>query len=82
MLKSITSKDDHSFPHDPSRRGFQLLYRSGEVNRCPGCGRMHWYVGRLSAECCFCGTALALADAGMTGTGLFHSSQGRLDEAA
>lgn len=82
MLKSITSEGEHPFPHDPSLRGFQVLYRSGEMNRCPGCGRTHWYVGRLSAECCFCGTALALAEAGMTGTGLFHRPHNRFDEAA
>lgn len=45
----------------PEKRGYGLLYRPGEVNRCPGCSRTHWYVGRVSAECGFCGTALALA---------------------
>jgi uncharacterized protein (DUF983 family) len=70
------------FAHDPARRGFQMLYHPGEVNRCPGCGRAHWYVGRLSAECGFCGTAIALADTGMTGTGLLHRPQPRLEEAA
>ena len=48
-----------TFPHDPALRGFQILYHPGEVNRCPACGRTHWYVGRLSSECGFCGTALA-----------------------
>ena len=59
-----------SRPADPALRGFHILYRRDEINHCPGCGRTHWYVGRLSAECGFCGTALALADTGMTGTGL------------
>lgn len=41
------------------RRGFGIiLYRTNEVNRCPGCGRSHWHVGRQSAECGFCGTVL------------------------
>jgi uncharacterized protein (DUF983 family) len=48
------------------------VYHPGEVNRCPGCGRSHWYVGRQSAECGFCGTAIGLADGGMVGTGLFR----------
>jgi hypothetical protein len=61
-----------AFPHDPSARGYQLLYRPGEANHCPGCGRTHWYVGRLSAECAFCSTAVALADTGMTGVGVLH----------
>lgn len=38
-------------------------YYPGETNRCPGCGRAHWIVGRATAECGFCGAALALADA-------------------
>ncbi len=70
MLRAI--EGSRRFAHDPARRGFQPIYRPGEVNFCPGCGRSHWYVGRLSAECGFCATAIALADAGMTGTGLFR----------
>jgi hypothetical protein len=45
---------------DPALRGFHAVYRDGEVNRCPGCGRTHWYVGRVLAECGFCATALPL----------------------
>jgi hypothetical protein len=33
------------------------------VNHCPGCGRTHWIIGRVSAECAFCATALPLAEA-------------------
>lgn len=44
------------------RRGHHVVYRANETNRCPGCGRAHWYVGRQTAECGFCGTALALAE--------------------
>jgi len=49
-----------TFPHDPARRGYVVTYSSDTVNRCPGCGRGHWYVGRLSAECAFCGVALPI----------------------
>lgn len=49
---------------DPSRRGFGIVYRPGEANHCPGCGRSNWYVGRQVAECGFCGTAIAMKDAG------------------
>lgn len=45
---------------DPALRGFHAMYRDNEVNHCPGCGRTHWMVGRLSAECAFCATALPL----------------------
>ncbi|SNS75850.1 hypothetical protein SAMN06295912_1158 [Sphingomonas laterariae] len=43
--------------------GYRLVYRANEVNHCPGCGKMHWFVGRNSAECAFCGTALPLQNA-------------------
>lgn len=46
---------------DPARRGYHAIYREHETNHCPGCGRTHWYIGRLSAECGFCATAIPLA---------------------
>jgi hypothetical protein len=57
---------------NPAARGYYAAYRPHEVNRCPGCGRSHWLVGRLLAECAFCSTALPLLDGGMNGTGLFR----------
>jgi hypothetical protein len=63
-----------AFPHDPVFRGYHAVYRSGQSNHCPGCGRSHWIVGRLLAECAFCATALPLDDGGMTGAGLFRNS--------
>lgn len=45
------------------KRGYGACYLEGEVNHCPGCGRTHWIVGRLSAECAFCATALPLVEA-------------------
>ncbi len=46
-----------------AERGHHVVYRSAETNRCPGCGRANWYVGRTTAECGFCGTAVVLAEA-------------------
>jgi hypothetical protein len=43
-----------------SPRGYRPVYRQRQVNHCPGCGRSHWLVGRLLAECGFCATALPL----------------------
>lgn len=48
---------------DPSIRGYHAVYRENEVNHCPGCGRTHWLLGRQTAECAFCATALPLQDA-------------------
>ena len=45
---------------DPATRGYHAVYRDNEVNHCPGCGRTHWYLGRMLAECAFCSTALPL----------------------
>ena len=46
---------------DPATSGYRISYRENQVNNCPGCGRSHWYVGRLLAECAFCSTAIPLA---------------------
>ena len=51
--------------YDPTQRGYHAVYREQQVNHCPGCGRTHWIIGRVSAECAFCATALPLAEAGM-----------------
>lgn len=64
--------ENRGFAHDPVLRGYHVVYRPHETNHCPGCGRSHWIVGRLLAECAFCATALPLADGGMTGVGLFR----------
>ena len=69
MLRSIDNPGGESFPHNPTSRGYCVVYRENEVNHCPGCGRTHWYVGRVSAECGFCSTALPLAEASSRGTG-------------
>ncbi len=74
-MLSIISKTGSGFlPHDPAVRGYHAVYRSDEVNHCSGCGRSHWLVGRLLAECGFCGTALPLLDGGMQGTGVFRTN--------
>lgn len=48
---------------DPNARGYHAVYHEGEVNRCPGCGRSQWHIGRLLAECAFCSTAMPLTEA-------------------
>lgn len=52
---------------NPGSRGYHAVYHDGEINHCPACGRTHWLIGRLSAECAFCTTALPLKDAMMQG---------------
>ena len=51
-----------SFAAGLAQRGHHIVYRANESNHCPGCGRSHWYIGRISAECGFCGTAVPLAE--------------------
>lgn len=48
-------------PNNLVHRGYQVVYHPGETNRCPGCGHCNWLIGRVTAQCGFCGTALALA---------------------
>lgn len=45
-------------------------YRPHETNACPGCGQSHWMVGRMTAECAFCGTALPLHHGAVGGSAL------------
>jgi hypothetical protein len=69
MLNQMIKGQDKVFPHDPAARGYLVVYREDQVNHCPSCGRTHWYVGRVSAECGFCATALPLAEATARGSG-------------
>jgi PilZ domain-containing protein len=52
-----------SFAAGLAKRGHHIVYRANASNHCPGCGRSQWYIGRVSAECGFCGTAVPLAEA-------------------
>ncbi len=69
MARAAVEAAIRAFPHNPARRGYCVVYRENEVNHCPGCGRTHWYVGRTTAECGFCATALPLASASAHGVG-------------
>lgn len=69
----VQSKSYGATPH-----GYQILYRPEETNRCPGCGQSQWIVGRTTAECAFCSTAIAIADGHAVGNGLFRS-RGKTD---
>src|SRR6476659_36784 len=51
-----------SFAAGLAKRGHHIVYRANETNHCPGCGRSHWLIGRSTAECGFCGTAVPLAE--------------------
>lgn len=54
------------------RFGYHVAFHAGEINHCPGCGKTQWLVGRLTAECAFCKTAIPISAAGTTGIGLFR----------
>lgn len=60
---NIYNRERATFAETLPRRGHHVVYRAAEANRCPGCGRSNWHVGRLTAECAFCGAAIALAEA-------------------
>ena len=59
----IYERAHQDFRLNLSARGHHVVYRTNETNRCPGCGRAQWHVGRITAECGFCGTAVPLAEA-------------------
>jgi hypothetical protein len=56
-----------SFRLDLAVRGYQVLYHRDGTNHCPGCGKVQWSVGRITAECVLCGTALPLAESELGG---------------
>jgi hypothetical protein len=62
---TLTNPTEMRKTYDPAGRGYHAVYHEHEVNHCPGCGRTHWLIGRVSAECAFCATALPLAEASM-----------------
>lgn len=68
---------DHS-AFKPAHTGYRIVYRKGERNHCPCCGKSQWMVGRMSAECAFCGTAVALESGRMVGSGLVFT-RGKTD---
>lgn len=59
---------------EPRAADHRIAYRLSEPNTCPGCGQSHWYVGRMSAECAFCHTALPISGIHSLGTGMTRTS--------
>ena len=43
-------------------RGYVVVYRREASNACPGCGGSNWNIGRVTAECAFCDTAIPIAE--------------------
>src|SRR5947209_6904983 len=58
----VYERTSESFAAGLAKRGHHIVYRANVSNHCPGCGRSQWYIGRVSAECGFCGTAVPLAE--------------------
>ena len=63
MSVLVFERASPSFAASLAKRGHHIVYRANSLNHCPGCGRSQWYIGRISAECGFCGTAVPLAEA-------------------
>lgn len=59
----IYERANASLAANLAQRGHHIVYRANVQNHCPGCGRSQWFIGRISAECGFCGTAVPLAEA-------------------
>ena len=69
MATSIMEARGECIVHRAQERGYHIVYREQETNHCPGCGRTHWYIGRMLAECAFCQTALPLESSSMVAGG-------------
>ena len=57
--------------HDAGLRAY-AVYCPDDPDPCPACGGRQWTIGRVTAECVVCATALPLVDAGDTGAGLIR----------
>jgi hypothetical protein len=55
-----------------------IVYRPNECTRCPGCTKMNWYIGRVTAECAFCGWTLPLLEQAPIGNPEFYQRGKRL----
>jgi hypothetical protein len=53
--------------------GYGPAYYLNDSNHCPGCGQSHWLVGRMTAECAYCATALPIRTGRSYGSGLFRA---------
>jgi hypothetical protein len=62
----------YNFGIRQAHTGYRVAYHPQETNHCPGCGKSHWMIGRMTAECAFCGTALPLIAGGNMGNGLMR----------
>lgn len=55
-----------SFGIQSAMKRYSFMYHDGGTNHCPGCGHTQWHIGRATAECASCGTALPLAEVSCT----------------
>lgn len=58
VLELIPHSAPRNRPAPPEKRGYLISYRVRETNHCPGCGASQWIIGRQSAECAVCSTAI------------------------
>jgi hypothetical protein len=58
----------------PKELGYRIAFHNDGPNHCPSCGKSNWIVGRMTAECAFCATALPLEGGSMAGVGLFRTT--------
>ena len=77
-MSNVISIPGAPLAHEPARRGDHVAYRAGQVNHCPACGRSHWIIGRLLAECAFCETALPLESSAVAGNQIRHTRRTQL----
>ena len=68
MSAAVLAMRGRGSPPPVGARGYHVTYRGDGSDHCPGCGRRHFIVGRLTAECAFCGTVLPLPDPPRSGS--------------
>lgn len=57
--------------------GFQVYFHRDTVNHCPYCGHSQWVVGRVTAECGLCHSALPIKNPEFSGGGISRVGSGK-----
>src|SRR4051812_30783169 len=63
MSVQVFERASASFAAGPAKRGHPNFFRAKFPKQLSRGGRSQWYIGRVSAECGFCATAVPLAEA-------------------
>lgn len=72
MSAAVLLRRGGSLVPPAAQRGYHVQYRGDGNDRCPGCSRQQFHIGRAMVECAFCATAIPLPEVPAHGGGLIR----------